>query len=221
MRNSDSQAMTGGKLVLVENFVRKFLCKFVGGKCLVKNARWKLVGEQFLVNNFLEGIFLVESSEFWSIWFPWTPYLRDKQQEKGRLWYSAEGSRVRLTIRVDHPVFNTFSAIMTLRLNSVPCHVSKLQHESPWTRAMSRGSKSKRAETLHKLWVGWGKTNLEPNTKIGGNQVHLTKFRDELPSIDVRLLVQEDKIHLEEDEDQFKTDSYDPERWLMLKGRSS
>ena len=201
-----------------------FKYRYFRGKFLVENARWELFGEQFLLENFLEGIFLVESLEFWSIWFPWTPTCETnnrRREDCDTQLREAVYFMVKLTIRVDHPVFNTFSAIMTLRLNYVPCHVSKLQHESPWTRAMSRASKSKRAETLHKLWVGWGKTNLEPNTKIGGNQVHLTKFRDELPSIDVRLLVQEDKIHLEEDEDQFKTDSYDPERWLMLKGRSS
>ena len=184
-------------------------------------------GGNFVVNNFWWKFFWIFWLKVWSFGVfdflepPTCETINRRREDCDTQLREAVYFMVRLTIRVDHPVFNTFSAIMTLRLNSVPCHVSKLQHESPWTRAMSRGSKSKRAETLHKLWVGWGKTNLEPNTKIGGNQVHLTKFRDELPSIDVRLLVQEDKIHLEEDEDQFKTDSYDPERWLMLKGRSS
>ena len=45
--------------------------------------------------------------------------------------------------------------------------------------------------------------------------MHQTQSGDELPSVDVHLLVQEDKVHLEEDEDQLKTDSQEPERQLV------
>ena len=45
--------------------------------------------------------------------------------------------------------------------------------------------------------------------------MHQTQSGDELPSVDVHLLVQEDKVHLEEDEDQLKTDSQEPERHLI------
>ena len=40
---------------------------------------------------------------------------------------------------------------------------------------------------------------LEPNTKIGGNEMHEAKPCCELSSVDVHLLVEEDKVHLEED----------------------
>ena len=45
--------------------------------------------------------------------------------------------------------------------------------------------------------------------------MHQTQSGDELPSVDVHLLVQEDKVHLEEDEDQLKTDSQEPELILI------
>ena len=44
-----------------------FKYRYFRGIFLVENARWELFGEQFLMENFLEGIFLVESLEFWSI----------------------------------------------------------------------------------------------------------------------------------------------------------
>ena len=45
--------------------------------------------------------------------------------------------------------------------------------------------------------------------------MHQTQSCDELSSVDVHLLVQEDKVHLEKDEDQLKTDSQEPERQLI------
>ena len=45
--------------------------------------------------------------------------------------------------------------------------------------------------------------------------MHQTQSGDELPSVDVHLLVEEDKVHLEEDENQLKTDSQKPEQQLI------
>ena len=45
--------------------------------------------------------------------------------------------------------------------------------------------------------------------------MHQTQSGDELPSVDVHLLVQEDKVHLGEDEYQLKTDSQEPELILI------
>ena len=51
---------------------------------------------------------------------------------------------------------------------------------------------------------------LEPNTEIGGNEMHEAKPCCELPPVDVHLLVEEDKIHLEEDKHQLETWSQKP-----------
>ena len=50
----------------------------------------------------------------------------------------------------------------------------------------------------------------EPNTEIGGNEMHEAKPCCELPPVDVHLLVEEDKIHLEEDKHQLETWSQKP-----------
>ena len=54
--------------------------------------------------------------------------------------------------------------------------------------------------------------------------MHKTQSRGELPSIDVHLLIQEHKVHLEEDEHQLETGAKEPEeqhillliRWLLI-----
>ena len=48
--------------------------------------------------------------------------------------------------------------------------------------------------------------------------MHKTQPGGELPSIDVHLLIQEDKVHLEEDEHQLETGAQEPEEnhiWLV------
>ena len=56
---------------------------------------------------------------------------------------------------------------------------------------------------------------LEPHAEICCNEVHKAQPGGKLSSVDVHLLVQEDKVHLEEDEDQLKTDSQEPELILI------
>ena len=51
---------------------------------------------------------------------------------------------------------------------------------------------------------------LEPNTEIGGDEMHEAKPCCELPPVDVHLLVEEDEIHLEEDKHQLETWSQKP-----------
>ena len=57
---------------------------------------------------------------------------------------------------------------------------------------------------------------LEPNTKIGGNEMHEAKPCCELSSVDVHLLVEKDKIHLEEDKHQLETWSQKPANELSI-----
>ena len=57
---------------------------------------------------------------------------------------------------------------------------------------------------------------LEPDTKIGGNEMHEAKPCCELSSVDVHLLVEEDKIHLEEDKHQLETWSQKPENEFLV-----
>ena len=57
---------------------------------------------------------------------------------------------------------------------------------------------------------------LEPNTEIGGNEMHEAKPCCELSSVDVHLLVEEDKIHLEEDKHQLETWSQKPANELSI-----
>ena len=57
---------------------------------------------------------------------------------------------------------------------------------------------------------------LEPNTKIGGNEMHEAKPCCELSSVDVHLLVEEDKVHLEEDKHQLETWSQKPANELSI-----
>ena len=57
---------------------------------------------------------------------------------------------------------------------------------------------------------------LEPNTEIGGNEMHEAKPCCELPPVDVHLLVEEDKVHLEEDKHQLETWSQKPADELSI-----
>ena len=57
---------------------------------------------------------------------------------------------------------------------------------------------------------------LQPDTQIGGNEMHKTQSRGELSSIDVHLLIQEHKVHLEEDEHQLETGAQEPEEHHIL-----
>ena len=57
---------------------------------------------------------------------------------------------------------------------------------------------------------------LEPNTEIGGNEMHEAKPCCELSPVDVHLLVEEDKIHLEEDKHQLETWSQKPANELSI-----
>ena len=57
---------------------------------------------------------------------------------------------------------------------------------------------------------------LEPNTEIGGNEMHEAKPCCELSSVDVHLLVEKDKIHLEEDKHQLETWSQKPANELSI-----
>ena len=54
--------------------------------------------------------------------------------------------------------------------------------------------------------------HLQPDTEIGGDEVHEAKPGGELPPVDVHLLVQEDKVHLEEDENKLETGTQEPRR---------
>ena len=57
---------------------------------------------------------------------------------------------------------------------------------------------------------------LEPNTEIGGNKMHEAKPCCELSPVDVHLLVEEDKIHLEENKHQLETWSQKPANELSI-----
>ena len=57
---------------------------------------------------------------------------------------------------------------------------------------------------------------LEPYTKIGGNEMHEAKPCCELSSVDVHLLVEKDKVHLEEDKHQLETWSQKPANELSI-----
>ena len=54
--------------------------------------------------------------------------------------------------------------------------------------------------------------HLQPDTEIGGDEVHEAEPGGELPPVDVHLLVQEDKVHLEEDENKLETGTQEPGR---------
>ena len=54
--------------------------------------------------------------------------------------------------------------------------------------------------------------HLQPDTEVGGDEVHEAEPGGELPPVDVHLLVQEDKVHLEEDENKLETGTQEPGR---------
>ena len=54
--------------------------------------------------------------------------------------------------------------------------------------------------------------HLQPDTEVGGDKVHEAEPGGELPPVDVHLLVQEDKVHLEEDENKLETGTQEPGR---------
>ena len=56
---------------------------------------------------------------------------------------------------------------------------------------------------------------LQPDTQIGGNEMHETQPGGELPSIDVHLLIQEHKVHLEEDEHQLEAGAQEPKTYRI------
>ena len=57
---------------------------------------------------------------------------------------------------------------------------------------------------------------LEPHAEICCNEVHKAQPGGKLSSVDVHLLVQEDEVHLEEDEHQLKTGAQEPEKVPQL-----
>ena len=60
--------------------------------------------------------------------------------------------------------------------------------------------------------------HLQPDTEIGGDEVHQAEPGGELPPVDVHLLVQEDKVHLEEDENKLETGTQEPRRKVLSNG---
>ena len=53
---------------------------------------------------------------------------------------------------------------------------------------------------LHDLVAGLKDKDVEPDAEVGGDHVHEAEARDELALVDVHLLVEEDEVHLDEDE---------------------
>ena len=53
---------------------------------------------------------------------------------------------------------------------------------------------------LHDLVAGLEDEDVEPDAEVGGDHVHEAEARHELALVDVHLLVEEDEVHLDEDE---------------------
>ena len=69
---------------------------------------------------------------------------------------------------------------------------------------------------LHDLVAGLEDEDVEPDAEVGGDHVHEAEAGDELALVDVHLLVEEDKVHLEEDKHQLETWSQKPENEFLV-----